>query len=164
VHSEQVAADRAGSLGLPRLCPETWERQAGQAVVTLPRLDWDAAVAQVEHVPDLRERVEVYANSAWSTFQPRPDRPELFDQQSGFCHTRDMVSFLIGGNAKPTRPSTGRLAFLRGSSGDFPCPSLYCLQRPQGVRTGVHVWKGVQVAPAGSDAAEAILGPIRRCL
>ncbi len=35
-------------------------------------------------------------------FVPRPDRPEVFDEQAGFCFNRDPVSFLIGGNAAGT--------------------------------------------------------------
>lgn len=39
---------------------------------------------------------------SWATFKPRPDRPEQFDQQAGFCFHRDKVAFLIGGNAAGT--------------------------------------------------------------
>lgn len=38
----------------------------------------------------------------WSTFKPRPDDPANFDQQSAFVFNRDLVSFLIGGNASGT--------------------------------------------------------------
>jgi len=33
---------------------------------------------------------------------PRPDRPELFDEQAGFVNGRDLVAFLVGGNAAGT--------------------------------------------------------------
>lgn len=38
----------------------------------------------------------------WSTFKPRPDDPENFDQQHSFVYNRDPVSFLVGGNAAGT--------------------------------------------------------------
>jgi hypothetical protein len=40
--------------------------------------------------------------SSYHTFIPRPDRPEQFDQQYGFCWAKDSVSFLVGGNASGT--------------------------------------------------------------
>lgn len=44
--------------------------------------------------PDLYAQL---AASFWS-FQPRPDRPELFDEQTSFFKSRDAVAFLLGGN------------------------------------------------------------------
>lgn len=38
------------------------------------------------------------AQSAWTTWTPRPDRPEEFDQQAGFVEAKDKVSFALGGN------------------------------------------------------------------
>lgn len=38
------------------------------------------------------------ANSAYYSFKPRPDRPELFDQQASFCEAEDIVSFMVAGN------------------------------------------------------------------
>lgn len=47
--------------------------------------------------PDIREWAESH-NLAYRKFQPRPDRPEQFDQQTSFVNARDTVSFLIAGN------------------------------------------------------------------
>jgi phage terminase large subunit-like protein len=41
-------------------------------------------------------------DSGWATFTPRPDRPELFDQQHSFVYNQDPVSFCVGGNASGT--------------------------------------------------------------
>lgn len=41
-------------------------------------------------------------DTSWASFVPRPDHPELFDQQAAFVNSRDTVSFLIGGNAAGT--------------------------------------------------------------
>jgi len=57
------------------------------------------AVAEVQGSPDLQEYLQLLDESAYSTFIPRPDRPELFDQQAGFCYSKDLVAFLVGGNA-----------------------------------------------------------------
>ncbi|HEV3345418.1 MAG TPA: hypothetical protein VG125_33880 [Pirellulales bacterium] len=38
----------------------------------------------------------------WANFTPRPDDAARFDEQAGFCHNRDQVAFLIGGNAAGT--------------------------------------------------------------
>lgn len=51
--------------------------------------------------PVVSEMLEIMSGF-WFTFQPRPDRPEEFDQQESFCRSHDAVSFLIGGNAAGT--------------------------------------------------------------
>lgn len=38
----------------------------------------------------------------WGSFEPRPNRPDLWDQQSAFVNSRDSVAFLVGGNAAGT--------------------------------------------------------------
>lgn len=43
-----------------------------------------------------------HGDGGWAGFTPRPDQPEKFDQQATFCLDRDLVSFLIGGNAAGT--------------------------------------------------------------
>lgn len=65
-----------------------------------PRLYADAA-AVIAADPVLQEWLEM-DSAAWSSFVPRPDRPELFDEQHSFCYNQDPVSFLIGGNAAGT--------------------------------------------------------------
>jgi len=51
------------------------------------------------------------AGTAWLDFQPRPNRPERFDQQSAFYHSRDQVAFLLGGNGSgKTEAAAGKLS------------------------------------------------------
>jgi phage terminase large subunit-like protein len=38
----------------------------------------------------------------YSHFQPRANRPEVFDEQKAFCDAKDQVSWLVGGNASGT--------------------------------------------------------------
>jgi len=52
--------------------------------------------------PTWWETEELLRSTGWATFTPRPDRPELFDQQHSFVYNRDLVSFMIGGNASGT--------------------------------------------------------------
>ena len=56
---------------------------------------------RIEDDPKLAEKI-AFANSSYVKFKPRPDRPEAFDQQYGFCWANDAVSFLVGGNASGT--------------------------------------------------------------
>lgn len=56
---------------------------------------------RAEDDPLWAEKLALCASS-YKTFQPRPDRPELFDQQTAFCESRDQVAFLVGGNASGT--------------------------------------------------------------
>lgn len=48
------------------------------------------------------EQILAVREGFWYGFKPRPDKPELFDEQHSFCMNRDPVSFLIGGNAAGT--------------------------------------------------------------
>lgn len=51
----------------------------------------------------IRDSIEASENGAWFTFKPRPNRPELFDEQSAFIDAMDEgVSFCIGGNGSGT--------------------------------------------------------------
>ncbi len=48
-----------------------------------------------------KEKIAAYLDScgkAWVHWEPRPDMPEEFDQQSAFVNARDLVSFALGGN------------------------------------------------------------------
>lgn len=60
------------------------------------------AAAVLRESPDLQRRLELTETSAWSSFRPRPDRPDLLDEQMGFCLAKDQMSFLVGGNAAGT--------------------------------------------------------------
>ena len=60
------------------------------------------AAAVLRESPDLLRRVELTQDTFWAGFTPRPDQPELFDEQESFCRNKDLVSFLIGGNAAGT--------------------------------------------------------------
>jgi len=42
------------------------------------------------------------------TFKPRPDRPELFDEQESYVNSRDIVSFLVAGNASGKTEASAR--------------------------------------------------------
>lgn len=59
------------------------------------------ATAAIEGDPFVQKFLE---SEAWAvnSFVPRPDRPELFDEQEGFINGRDRCAFLIGGNASGT--------------------------------------------------------------
>jgi len=52
--------------------------------------------------PTLADWLATQEESSWSNFRPRPDKPEQFDEQAGFCFGKDAVAFLIGGNAAGT--------------------------------------------------------------
>jgi len=58
----------------------------------------DDAVAVLASDPTFQEWAQLQ-ESYWANFTPRPDKPELFDQQASFCRNRDPVAFLVGGNA-----------------------------------------------------------------
>jgi len=62
----------------------------------------EIAIEILREKPQLVQRLAMAEQGAYSTFVPRPDRPELFDQQASFCESDDLVSFLIGGNAAGT--------------------------------------------------------------
>lgn len=42
------------------------------------------------------------SGASYFDFEPRPDNPDMLDEQSSFCNSRDDMSFLIGGNAAGT--------------------------------------------------------------
>ena len=48
--------------------------------------------------PSIAKMLDV-AESYWGSFKPRPDRPESYDQQTGFVNDRSSVAWLIKGNA-----------------------------------------------------------------
>lgn len=48
--------------------------------------------------PAWARAAELYTESAFFTFTPRPDRPDLFDEQTSFVGAKDYVSFALGGN------------------------------------------------------------------
>lgn len=69
----------------------------------------DADPEEIKHAikrfirrPGVAKFLEDLENVAYFNFVPRPDDPANFDQQAGFCYSRDPVSFLIGGNAAGT--------------------------------------------------------------
>jgi phage terminase large subunit-like protein len=67
----------------------------------IPPEDFDLALEALDDVPEVLEWLGSLSQS-WGSFRPRPDRPELFDEQASFCHNRDRVAFHIGGNASGT--------------------------------------------------------------
>jgi phage terminase large subunit-like protein len=58
----------------------------------------------VEGDDELSQWYEQYlaATGGYFAFTPRPDRPEIFDEQSSFCYDRAPVAFMIGGNGAGT--------------------------------------------------------------
>jgi len=62
----------------------------------------DALIEVLRENPALVNRWAMAEQLAYTTFVPRPDRPEMFDEQAGFCYNHDKVSMLIGGNAAGT--------------------------------------------------------------
>jgi phage terminase large subunit-like protein len=57
--------------------------------------------ADVEAAIESDPELAAYAADAGSyfySFTPRPDRPENFDQQTGFVESRDTIAFMIAGN------------------------------------------------------------------
>lgn len=60
------------------------------------------AVEVLNERPDIARRLSIAGESAWNTFVPREDKPEIFDEQTSFVFNRDPVSFLIGGNGSGT--------------------------------------------------------------
>lgn len=62
--------------------------------------DRDAAdVAEVMAQDPVLARWRELQDTGYSTFRPRPDRPEEFDQQSSFVNNKDAVAFFLKGNA-----------------------------------------------------------------
>jgi len=60
-------------------------------------LDIDDVAAAIEADPELAAYAADIGRSYYS-FQPRPDRPERFDQQTGYVESNDTVAFFIAGN------------------------------------------------------------------
>lgn len=60
-------------------------------------LDINEVMRTVAGDPDLAAWVTAQS-AAYRTFVPRPDRPEVFDQQASFVNARDTVSFFLAGN------------------------------------------------------------------
>jgi phage terminase large subunit-like protein len=58
----------------------------------------EQAFAIIQREPSLARWLESFA-LFYRKFTPRPDRPELFDQQAGYVTARDQVSFLVAGNS-----------------------------------------------------------------
>lgn len=52
-------------------------------------------------------------DEAWTWWRPRPDNPELFDQQTGFVLSKALVAFLFGGNG------AGKTACAAYKAGQF---------------------------------------------
>lgn len=52
--------------------------------------------------PLLRQQWELISESGIANFRPRPDRPELYDQQWSFVYDRVPMAFMVGGNAAGT--------------------------------------------------------------
>lgn len=46
--------------------------------------------------------------SFYLTFKPRPDRPDLFDEQTSYVNSSDIVSFLVAGNASGKTEASAR--------------------------------------------------------
>ncbi len=57
----------------------------------------DDLAATIETDPNLASYVDEIGSSFYG-FEPRPDSPELFDQQTGFVEAHDIVSFFVAGN------------------------------------------------------------------
>ncbi len=64
--------------------------------------DYAIALEVIRENPAIVNRLAMAEQGAYTSFVPRPDRPDLFDEQAGFCNNRDRVAFLIGGNAAGT--------------------------------------------------------------
>lgn len=61
--------------------------------------DLDLMHEAINADPDLAAFFEDQKNCSYYQFKPRPNRPEKWDEQEAFIKNRDMVSFLVGGNA-----------------------------------------------------------------
>ena len=58
-----------------------------------------AEVAEIiEADPVLRAWVDA-REGFWGSFKPRPNKPEVFDEQQAFVESRAAVAFMVGGNA-----------------------------------------------------------------
>lgn len=64
-----------------------------------------AAVAEETDIEEVEKLLE-QSTHAYRHFRPRPDQPDRFDQQSGFCNSKTKgVKFLVGGNGSGTTES-----------------------------------------------------------
>jgi phage terminase large subunit-like protein len=61
------------------------------------RVSVDDLAAAIETDPELAGYAADQVASFYG-FQPRPDRPELFDQQTSYVEANDVVSFFVAGN------------------------------------------------------------------
>lgn len=69
---------------------------------SLPPELYAEAIEVIRSNPIVQDRLACALDSCWANFRPRPDKPEEFDQQESFCRNKDLMSFLIGGNAAGT--------------------------------------------------------------
>lgn len=57
--------------------------------------------------PQIQRLIEECAGQAWATFQPRPDQPERYDQQTSFYESDTKgVAWMVGGNGAGTTTLT----------------------------------------------------------
>lgn len=68
---------------------------------SLPLSLYAEAVEAIRHYPVIQRRLAL-SEGCWSEFRPRPDKPAEFDQQESFCRNKDVMAFMIGGNAAGT--------------------------------------------------------------
>lgn len=66
--------------------------------------------------------------SFYLTFRPRPDRPDLFDEQESYVNSTDTVSFLVAGNASGKTEASARKC------------AEYLLRRQQAPRRDTPFW------------------------
>lgn len=64
----------------------------------IPTIEADALALAIARDPVCAAWASALGDS-WGSFEPRPDKPEQFDQQSSFVHDRVTMAWLIKGNA-----------------------------------------------------------------
>lgn len=67
-------------------------------LATLPADAREEAAVLLATDPEFAEWARQLESAAYYNFQPRPDDPANFDQQSAYVNAKDAVSFLLGGN------------------------------------------------------------------
>ena len=107
--------------------------------------DHDLMQQALNDDPELAAFFADQRNCSYYQFKPRPNQPELWDEQQAFVENKDDVAFLIGGNASGTTVAgCAKLANMATwDTRGIPASWLIKLEKPLGATNAeiVKVWE-----------------------